>query len=37
VDPTLTERLRQLEEAHESGLISDDEFAAKRRDLLQGL
>jgi len=35
--PTLMERLSQLKEAHEAGLVSDEEFAAKRNDLLQRL
>jgi hypothetical protein len=35
--PGVTDRLRQLQEAHDAGLISDDEFAAKRDELLQGL
>jgi hypothetical protein len=37
VSPTLAERLRQLQEAHDAGLLSDDEFNAKRNELLQGL
>jgi hypothetical protein len=35
--PNLTERLHQLQEAHERGLISDDEFAATRIELLRKL
>jgi hypothetical protein len=35
--PTLTNQLRQLQEAHDAGLLSDDEFSTKRSDLLQGL
>jgi hypothetical protein len=33
----LMDRLRQLQAAHQAGLISDDEFAAKRGEMLRGL
>ena len=36
-NPTLADRLSRLQEAHDAGLISDDEFDAKRNDLLKGL
>jgi hypothetical protein len=36
-DSALTVRLRQLQDAHEAALISDDEFATKRAELLRGL
>jgi hypothetical protein len=32
--PTLADRLRQLDELHTSGLITDDEYAAKRQSML---
>jgi ribosomal protein L37E len=32
--PALVARLRQLQDAHDDGMISDDEFAAKRKKLL---
>jgi len=34
---TLTERLSQLQDAHEAGLVSDDEFVGKRNQLLDRL
>jgi hypothetical protein len=37
VSRTLTDRLRQLQQAHDAGLISDEEFTAKRKTLLEGL
>ena len=35
-DPTLKERLQQLNDAFESGLIDDDEFQAKKEQILAG-
>ena len=34
---TLAERLAELQQLHESGLISDADFAAKKADILSGL
>jgi len=36
-EPTLKERLEQLKEAYAAGLIDDDEFEAKKADILAAL
>lgn len=35
--PTLKERLEQLKEAHAAGLLTDEEFAAKKQEFLKSL
>lgn len=35
--PTVEERLRQLEQLRSQGLVTDDEFAAKRTEILDDL
>ncbi len=35
--PSVTERLRDLRTAHDAGLVTDDEYAKKRDDLLSSL
>jgi hypothetical protein len=36
-EPSLTGRLRELADLHREGILSDDEFAAAKAKLLEGL
>jgi hypothetical protein len=33
---TLAQRLRELDEAHQQGLLNDDEYRAKRKEIIDG-